>query len=337
MYFKHDFAAAIARIFTISIFLVFLPAVVASPPRISSREVNSTGKAGLAWANGPYNNMAQYLTTGKVQWYYTWSPSSVGSQRIEFVPMLWGQNQVSAWESSINHTISSLKVTHVLGFNEPQQPGQSNMTPAEGASLWKAQIQPLKSRGILLGSPAPSSAPSGKQWLLDFLTECDGGCTLDFIAMHWYDINSTAFIEYVEDFHQTFQLPVWVTEWACQNNNVADEQCDLQDVVNFMNATQGFMDSTSWVERYAWFGAMENMQGVDNADALMTPSGQINTLGGQYIGALVPNISSNYQPGVVHGGDGASAAPAISEATRHSVPFCLTLLLAFYAFVFTML
>lgn len=30
-----------------------------------------------------------------------------------------------------------------------------------------------------------------------------------------------------------------------------------------MNATQQFMDDTDWVERYAWFGAMEDMQGVN--------------------------------------------------------------------------
>lgn len=30
-----------------------------------------------------------------------------------------------------------------------------------------------------------------------------------------------------------------------------------------MNATQAFMDATDWVERYAWFGAMEHLQGVN--------------------------------------------------------------------------
>ena len=30
-----------------------------------------------------------------------------------------------------------------------------------------------------------------------------------------------------------------------------------------MNATQQFMDHTDWVERYAWFGAFKNLQGVN--------------------------------------------------------------------------
>ena len=77
-------------------------------------------------------------------------------------------------------------------------------------------MQPLKAQGIRLGSPAPSSALSGKTWLQDFLTACGGTCIVDFIALHWYGINSTQFIIYLQDFHDTFQRPIWVTEWACQ-------------------------------------------------------------------------------------------------------------------------
>lgn len=51
-----------------------------------------------------------------------------------------------------------------------------------------------------------------------------------------------------------------------QNYVDASEQCSQQDVINFMNATQSFMDETDWVERYAWFGAMKNMQGVNEVD-----------------------------------------------------------------------
>ena len=48
-----------------------------------------------------------------------------------------------------------------------------------------------------------------------------------------------------------------------QNYVNVSQQCSQQDVINFMNVTQSFMDGTSWVERYAWFGAMKDMQGVN--------------------------------------------------------------------------
>ena len=38
-----------------------------------------------------------------------------------------------------------------------------------------------------------------------------------------------------------------------------------------MNATQQFMDQTDWLERYAWFGAMEDMQGVNTVSCLVSP------------------------------------------------------------------
>jgi len=295
-----------------TLFILYCCTPGATSPTVQHRTVTSTAKAGLPWPNGPSIDINQYRTTGKVQWYYTWSPSSFDTD-LEFVPMFWGETSINEWQSTINSTIRNRHVTSALGFNEPQQQGQANLSPTDGASLWKTYIEPLKSQGIRLGSPAPSSAPSGKQWLLDWLTQCDGGCTVDFIALHWYDINSTAFINYLEDFHNTFQRPLWVTEWACQNFNDANEQCSQQDIVDFMNATESFMDSTDWVERYAWFGAMIDMSGVNQDDSLMDSTGKINTLGEQYIGALAPNTSANYTPGDVHGGSGSGPVVAGSS------------------------
>jgi hypothetical protein len=62
--------------------------------------------------------------------------------------------------------------------------------------------------------------------------------------------------------HNTFQLPVWVTEFACQSFT-NQPQCDYKSTVQFMHDTTSFMDQTEWVERYSWFGAMENLQGVN--------------------------------------------------------------------------
>lgn len=39
-----------------------------SAPPVGTRAVSSTSKAGLAWPNGPYVDINQYTTTGKVQW-----------------------------------------------------------------------------------------------------------------------------------------------------------------------------------------------------------------------------------------------------------------------------
>ncbi|KAI0039545.1 glycoside hydrolase family 128 protein [Auriscalpium vulgare] len=251
---------------------------------MESRAVTTSSKAGLAWPNGGTVDVNQFRSTGKVSWYYSWGVYSFNTD-LEFVPMLWGPTHVTEFEANINQAIQQGHANTVLGFNEPQQGGQSNITPQVGAQLWKQYLEPLRAQGIRLGSPAPSSAPSGKTWLQDFLTACAGGCTVDFIAMHWYGVDANQFISYVADMHQTFNRNIWVTEWACQNYVDANAQCSQNDVYNFMNTTQSFMDRTSYVERYSWFGAMENLQGVNTDDALMTSKGVINALGRQYIGS----------------------------------------------------
>ncbi|KAI0771923.1 glycosyl hydrolase catalytic core-domain-containing protein [Trametes elegans] len=326
-----------SRIVSIFILIALFPrratAIPAEPRRVQNSAVSNASKAGLAWANGDYNDIGQFLTTGKVQWYYTWSPSPVRTD-IEFVPMLWGGQQTADWDNNINRTIQERHITHALGFNEPEIAGQANITPADAAALWKAHIEPLKGLGVRLGAPASSGAPQGKQWLLQWFDACQGGCTVDFMSLHWYNVNSTAFVEYLQDYHDTFQKPVWVTEWACQNFSDENGQCSLQDIVNLMNATQTFMDSTHWVERYAWFGAMENLQGVNQENALMSAEGYITTLGKQYIGAVTPNVSSGYQPGVVHGGKGVStpiSGPNTSDAMARRLSPSLALLAALIA------
>ncbi|KAJ7497598.1 glycoside hydrolase [Mycena latifolia] len=277
---------------TFTLFLLLFLAHVCAHPTSRTVSVTNTSKAGVAGGGDWSTDMGQFTTTGKISWYYTWSVFSQDTD-LEFVPMLWGQKQVDQWtdaSTGINATIAAKKPTAILGMNEPQEPGQSNLTPQEGADMWKTYIEPLRAQGLRLGSPAPSSAPSGKTWIQDFLTACNGGCTVDFIALHYYDVNATKFIEYLTDFHDTFQRPIWVSEWACQNFNNGP-QCTLPETAEFLDQTQAFMDAQDWVERYAWFGIMRDLQGVNGNDAMMDSNGKITDLGKQYIGAEAPQTS----------------------------------------------
>ncbi|KAF9268715.1 hypothetical protein L218DRAFT_977190 [Marasmius fiardii PR-910] len=286
--------------------------------------VTNTSKAGLAWPNGDGDDINQYLSTGRVSWYYSWSPSGGLKTDIQYVPMLWGEGQVEEFSSTINQTISELNITHVLGMNEPQEKGQSNLTPQQGADMWKTYLEPLRSRGIRLGSPAPSSAPSGKTWLQEFLTACDGSCTVDFIAVHYYDVNATDFIRYLEDHHNTFQRPIWVTEWACQNFNQANKQCSRDDIALFLNKTQSFMDQTEWVERYAWFGSMRDLQGVNPDDALMDHNGKITNLGLQYIGAKNATTGGSGNADGPNAAGGGRENGCYSTTNTHTLFYILT-------------
>ncbi|KAG8925891.1 hypothetical protein FRC00_003517 [Tulasnella sp. 408] len=235
------------------------------------------GKAGLAWNDGNKSFMDNLLDTGKVTWCYTWSPWTPGRD-CEFVPMLWSGKQISDW----NKNVAGKSFKNVLAFNEPEISGQSEMSVGEAVDLWWKYIQPMNARH---GSPAVTTSPKGLDWLSDFLNQCNG-CDVDFICVHYYGMDPDDFIKTIQNVHSRFGgKKIWVTEWACQNyGSNQDKQCSLSTIKSFMAATQAFLDGASYVERYAWFGALTQFPGNFNTqNRLISTSGGLTDLGRQYI------------------------------------------------------
>jgi hypothetical protein len=245
----------------------------------SGSSSGGSGKVGLAWNNADESSIKNFVN-GQVSAIYTWSPwkpTVVDSLGLEFIPMLWGEKQISDFTSLVKAGYAKT----VLGFNEPNQSGQAEMTPARAAQVWKQYIQPLKNQGYSLVSPACTSAASGKTWMQEFFAACDG-CTFDAVALHWYGTDPQEFIKYLQDFHSTFNLPIWPTEFACQNFS-GGAQCTSDEVWNFMTTVKNFMDSTSWVGKYFAFGVLHDMAGVNSLNQLLGSDGQPTDLGRLYI------------------------------------------------------
>ncbi|KJA27610.1 glycoside hydrolase family 128 protein [Hypholoma sublateritium FD-334 SS-4] len=282
---------------------------------------NITSKAGLAWPNGATASLKQFEGTGRVTWYYTWSAYPIDNN-IEFVPMFWGKTSVSVWTNTAKQVLATMSpiVTAVLGMNEPELASQANLTVQEGVDLWKTYIEPLRASGYRLGSPGPSSSPAGKVWLQDFIKACNGECTIDFISTHWYGTNTTLFQQHVEDYYNTFQKPLWITEWACQDYVNVTHVCSADEISAFMNVTQAYLDSVSYVERYAWFGAQKNLSIVDSNNAIMDDDGIIDQLGKQYINytdadgpidTALPTFSASSSPTAVTDGSSGFSYSAL--------------------------
>ncbi|KAF9010750.1 hypothetical protein BDQ17DRAFT_1234445 [Cyathus striatus] len=271
--------------------LLFSYATIILIPLISC----TSPKAGLGWSSGNKIDIAQYASK-KVSWYYTWTPIPIYEYNLEFVPMIRGNDYVAQYAGAIEKGIKRKKVKAVLGMNEPDVKGQANTSAADAVALWKQYFQPLKARHkhIRLGSPAPFNSAQGKVWLQDFFRICNGSCTVDFLALHWFGTNATCFIAHLKDYHQTFNKPIWVTEWACQNCKNSSGQSSKAEIVKFLNETQTFLDNADFVERYAWYGAMSDLKGMNQCNALMGREGKINDLGKQYIGmfSLAPDFGS---------------------------------------------
>ncbi|KAG7095795.1 hypothetical protein E1B28_006495 [Marasmius oreades] len=224
-------------------------------------------KRGIAYPQEVKAPLNKIPATSQISWEYNWGkPAPAGLPAgIQHVPMQWDERDIANLPSQIG----SARV--LLGFNEPERGDQAAISPGDAANLWKTQIMKVPA-SVRLGGPAVSAGPTGQQWLRDFFAACNGGCRVDFLPIHWYGEGAANFNKYVSDMHTMFNKPIWVTEFAPTGG----------DAVAFMRDTLKFLDSTSYVERYAWFAyAPTPVRGLNTG--LLDGNNNINNLGNIYI------------------------------------------------------
>jgi len=197
---------------------------------------------------------------------------------IEGAPMLWGDKSIDEFARIVTPGYARV----AIGFNEPNEPSQSNMSPGHAIELWWAYMEPLVASGYRLISPACTNGDSGKNWMNAFMAGCSN-CHIDAVATHYYGTNSHDFITHIEDIHNSFGRNVWVTEYACHNFG-GGAQCSRDEVFTFLRETTGYMDGQGWVEQYFWFGVLYNMANVNYENQLIDGGGYPNDLGRTYFG-----------------------------------------------------
>ncbi|CAE6440757.1 unnamed protein product [Rhizoctonia solani] len=264
-------------------------AVPTTSVSVSTGGGSSSGNTGLdpnkklllAWTSGP-TNLEKFGYGTRVGGMYTWSPWCPDNAKTIGVPcfqQLWGEKQKSSFTQQVGSTPSTL----IFGFNEPNQGDQSNMSAQDGATLWNTMIKPLKREGAKLVSPACTSAPSGKTWIQDMMKACGSDkCGFDFLAIHWYGTSPESFKAYVDDFWKTFNTPLIVSEYACQDFS-GGAQCTKQQTIDFHHTMATWLDQHEGVAMYAPFGFMPDMGNVNPDNQLMGSDGGPNELGNFYL------------------------------------------------------
>ncbi|KAI0173124.1 glycoside hydrolase family 128 protein [Hypoxylon sp. FL1284] len=235
-------------------------------------------------------------------WYYNYgsTPSAafndVPEDRFEFVPMLWGTVDGTAFLDSVQSLIDGGRnITHVLSFNEPdsQYNGGSNIEPSAAADLWVKNIEPLAEKGVKLGLPACTGGTEGLPWLQQFLANCSQqistddeqkNCTYDFVPIHWYG-NFEGLASHMGQYAAEFpNVTQWITEYNYDNQ-------DLSTTQSFYNTTSEYFDRMDSVSRYSMFGSFRSKDSNVGPDAVMLNNdGQLTDIGAWYLGMTATGV-----------------------------------------------
>lgn len=184
-----------------------------------------------------------------LSWYYNWellrSPELNG--QLDFVPMVWGENGAR----DLSRCKIEQPVECLLGFNEPDNLGQANMSVDLAIDYWPI----LESASRRLGSPGAVHAD--REWMLDFMKKAEvQELKVDFICAHWYDLpDPSILLNRLQCIYELYAMPIWLTEFACVDWEAGlGNPCFTQkDVVQFVEAVLPEFEKMPFIERFAWF------------------------------------------------------------------------------------
>jgi len=203
-------------------------------------------------------------------WYHDLLPQwGVLPEDEQYVPTVWGRDVDDATFRTIRHGNYSA----VLGFNEPDKPGWTELQVHDAVECWRK----LVATGKRLGSPA---VHSDYAFLDHFMAGTRReGLRVDFIAVHSYSSVSdpeaaaqsvAALVDWV---HNRYGLPVWVTELGVYPDARPEQQ---QLTQRFIQAVVPLLeDRASFVERYAWASDL-------GSSGLWDDAGEVSSLGRAY-------------------------------------------------------
>lgn len=211
-----------------------------------------SSKRGLVYipnSNYPEDNEIWNRQGSDLTWYYNYEtdPSDTykNDSSFEFIPMLWGApssvNDTTFLEDVTAQKVEGNNITYVMGFNEPDNTadtGGSDISPADAAKYWIKQLEPLRDLGIKLGAPAVTGAETGFTWLSNFTDACDGGCTFDFVPIHWYG-SFDGLKSHISDVLTAYPgKKIWVTEFALNDATLNETQTFFQDACQYFDENE---------------------------------------------------------------------------------------------------
>jgi hypothetical protein len=243
-------------------------------------------KGVAAWTFG---GVDKALARSGASWYYTWAPGHPGistPRGTGFVPMIRAASNVT------RATLAQVRTEgrYLLGFNEPDNAGQANMTVSQALSLWPR----LMHTGMQLSSPAVASGaatPGG--WLDQFMAGAKSrNYRVNFIAVHWYggDFATGAAVaqlkQYLQAIYARYHLPIWLTEFALIRFGATATFPSARGQAAFLSAATRMLRRLGYVQRYAWFALPATPGSTGDGTAGLFRPGAVPTAAGRAFEAV---------------------------------------------------
>lgn len=295
---------------------------------LATASVSAAGSPKLGWAGGESSDH----NASNSSWYYRWwhtIPDSAAGSLAEFVPLIKYPNNIQA---KVNGVAALDNVDTLLVLNEPERETQSNTTVAEALSLWPTVQSTLPNHRLV--GPGIGDDPGGRGWLASFMTEVDtlngnanpnDDIRIDALAFHWYGASSpnavgaaSNFLSRVDWYHQEYNRPVWITEFAMhdwEGDNLTQDM--IQANADFLAIVIPELESRSYVERYSYYNWFDDAMVFESPDRAPT------VIGDQYVGTALPGeprdlagLSIGTDIGYVRGGELTNTGSPIPEAMR---------------------
>ncbi|MGI9177300.1 MAG: LamG-like jellyroll fold domain-containing protein, partial [Pirellulales bacterium] len=223
-------------------------------------------------------------------WRYNWNNNLESTLDWEYVPI----KQQPYWPSL---PTTKQNVTHLLGFNEPNNPVEDayvnlgNGSVDAAIAAWPG----LLATGHRIGSPAVTDG--GKAWLYEFMDKAiAANLRVDFIAIHNYQAGQSAasLTAWLKDVYDRYQLPIWLTEFNNGANWTTAADPTLQQNADWLASVTTTFDATPWIERYSIYSAVEAVRQMVDSSGNLTPAGLVYKNNASPIGYVQePSVSAN--------------------------------------------
>lgn len=242
-------------------------------------------KRGCAFTTKNGNGWRDKIELLNPSWMYSWGsnlPENMPSD-VDFTPMLWNGGS----DKSRAKIISQLKlqaergeINHLLGFNEPDQKEQANMSVERVVEIWPELME--------IGVPliSPGCVHPDREWMHQFMNEVEKkNLRVDAISVHSYGGPSAEhLVKRLKALRKEFGRAIWITEFAVGDWEAKTPEQNRhrpERVASFMKEVLPALDRLRFVERYAWFSASQTSNPLGTS-ALFDAAGDLTPLGEIY-------------------------------------------------------